>query len=96
MTVGRVINLRQDRRGRGDAEDSRSRDTDEYSRILGDDWEPMGDGTYRFVGKQKSVPAGPWADRPLAASDDSPARSENDPESSEHAEGGKRRRWRKH
>jgi hypothetical protein len=42
------------------------------------------------------VPTMPWADRPLAASDDSPARNDNDPESSEHAEDQKRRRWRKH
>jgi hypothetical protein len=96
MSAGRVINLRQDRRGRGDADDSRSRDTDEYSRILGDDWEPMGDGTYRFVGKQQNAPSLPWADHPLAASDDSPARSDDDPGSSEHAEDRKRRRWRKH
>ena len=90
------MNLRQEGRGREDADGRRPRDTDEYSRILGDEWESMGDGTYRFVGKQKSVPSLPWSDRPLAASDDSPARSENDPESSEHAEDRKRRRWRKH
>jgi hypothetical protein len=96
MSAGRVIKLRHERRGRGDAEDSRPHEKDEYSRFLGDEWESMGDGTYRFVGKQRSVPSVPWADRPLAASDDAPAQGENEPDSSEDVERRKRRRWRRH
>jgi hypothetical protein len=88
------MNLRQEGRGREDADGLRPRDTDEYSRILGDEWESMGDGTYRFVGKQKSVPALPWSERP-PASDESPARSDTGPESNRH-EGDKKRRWRRH
>lgn len=94
MRAGRVMNLRQEGRGREDAEERRPRDADEYSRILGDDWESMGDGTYRFVGTQKTMPSLPWSHNPLG-SDDSPAEGDTDPESGDRREAHKRRRWRR-
>jgi hypothetical protein len=95
MGAGRVINLRQERRERGDADNPRHPSTDEYSRILGDEWEALGDGTYRFVGKQNSTPELRWADRPLA-SDDAKADQEGDPERVPLVEDQKKRRWRRH
>jgi hypothetical protein len=29
---------------------------DEYAELLGSDWEPSGDGTYRYVGRSSSLP----------------------------------------
>jgi len=37
---------------------------DEMSEELGPDWEPVGDGTYRYVGKPAPWR---WADQPLTA-----------------------------
>lgn len=56
--------LRQ--RGEGDGEENeRAPGHDEfYSRVLGPDWEPLGDGTYRYVGRSSSWV---WEDQPVSA-----------------------------
>jgi hypothetical protein len=71
---GRGRQLRHE--GRGDAAETRHPETDMYREILGDDWEPMGDGIYRFVGKRQTPPPLQWAVRPLAASGDTPGPDE--------------------
>jgi hypothetical protein len=43
--------------------------------MLGDEWEPMGDGTYRFVGERERMPELPRLDR-LAAHEESTPRDE--------------------
>jgi hypothetical protein len=54
MTVRRVIELRNWKRP-PDEGPKPTRGPDEYSRILGPDWQPMGDGTYRYIGKQPAL-----------------------------------------
>jgi hypothetical protein len=62
--------------------------------MLGDDWVAMGDGTYRFIGKQPSAPPPRWADAPIAASDERSADHRADPIPEPLAEKAKRR-WRR-
>ena len=51
MTVRGISELRDWKRAQ-DEDATAGRGPDEYSRILGADWVSMGDGTYRYVGKQ--------------------------------------------
>jgi hypothetical protein len=50
-----MADLRQDQ-GQGSATNAQRRQ-DWFSQVLGDSWEPVGDGTYRFVGEQAQAPA---------------------------------------
>ena len=50
-----MADLRQDQ-GHESAINAQRRQ-DWFSQVLGDSWEPVGDGTYRFVGEQAQVSA---------------------------------------
>ena len=92
-----MINLRQERREHDEAGEPRHFDADEYSRILGDDWVAMGDGTYRYVGDPRSADSARWSDLPLTASENAPGEAESASESTDRgAKRHKKRRWRLH
>jgi hypothetical protein len=61
--------------GHRESTDARTPRSDEYSRLLGADWEPAGDGTYRYVGRPW-----PWQDEPLAADGEDTKRAGRDSE----------------